>query len=1064
MKLVLATWNVRTLLDRDRSQRPERRTALVARELQRYNIDIAALSETRFADDGQLTENLSGYTFFWKGRPESESRESGVGFAIRNTLLTRLDRLPEGVSDRIMKLRLPLSDNKRHATLISVYAPTMTNPESTKENFYDELRVIIDSTPPDDRLIILGDFNARVGQDYQAWQGALGRHGTGKMNSNGLMLLTMCSVHNLAITNTFFRLAGKHKTTWMHPRSKHWHLIDYVITRQRDIQDFTTTRVLRGADCSTDHRLVRSILNIQIKPRSRHAAALPPKRLNVNLLRNDSTSQALANNLSHALAKRQSSGLDVDAEWSSLRDVLYRTTTDTIGLAKRRHADWFDENDANIMTLLDARDSAHKAALSDPLSASKQASYKSTCATLQRNLRQMKNDWFIKMAEDIQSAADRKDYKTFYDGINQIYGPRKSSTSPMLSADGTSLLADKTAILERWKEHFDSLLKCPSSVSDESILRIPDRLTLHGLDDPPTFDEIQDAIGSMKNNKSPGMDGIPAEVYKHGGPALTDELHKLFSLIWTRESVPQEFKDSNILPIYKRKGGRSSCDNYRGISLLSTAGKILARILLRRLLENVTENTLSELQCGFRPGRGTSDMIFVARQLQEKSREQNQPLYMIFLDLTKAFDTVNREGLWLILQKFGCPDRFIKIIRSFHDGMFGRVMVDGVFSEAFVITNGLKQGCVLAAILFALFYAAMLNEAMSDCDDGISIRFRSGNLFKLSRLRADSKVMEILIQELLYADDCALVASTESALQRITNRFATAALNFGLTISLSKTEVLFQPPPAQPHSDPSINIYGGRIKSVKQFTYLGSTLNAEANIDNEVCNRTNKAASAFGRLHDRVWKPHDIQLGTKVKVYNAVVLSTLLYGCETWTCYSRHVRQMEHFHMKHLRYLMGIRWQDKMSNLRVLELTGSSSIHSWLIRSQMRWTGHIIRMPQSRMPFQLLYGELSEGKRNRGGQRKRFKDTLKANMKKCAIHSERLEQLASDRNDWRLSISSGIAFLENQAITEYQARKDRRAAVLLPAQPSETFKCDICGQPCRSRIGLWSHKSARHRP
>ena len=289
--------------------------------------------------------------------------------------------------------------------------------------------------------------------------------------------------------------------------------------------------------------------------------------------------------------------------------------------------------------------SYYPSALSDPLSASKQASYKSTCATLQRNLRQMKNDWFIKMAEDIQSAADRKDYKTFYDGINQIYGPRKSSTSPMLSADGTSLLADKTAILERWKEHFDSLLNCPSSVSDESILRIPDRPTLHGLDDPPTFDEIQDAIGSMKNNKSPGMDGIPAEVYKHGGPALTDELHKLFQLIWTRESVPQEFKDSNILPIYKRKGGRSSCDNYRGISLLSTAGKILARILLRRLLENVTENTLSESQCGFRPGRGTSDMIFVARQLQEKSREQNQPLYMIFLDLTKAFDTVNREGL-----------------------------------------------------------------------------------------------------------------------------------------------------------------------------------------------------------------------------------------------------------------------------------------------------------------------------------------------------------------------------------------------------------------------------------
>ena len=135
----------------------------------------------------------------------------------------------------------------------------------------------------------------------------------------------------------------------------------------------------------------------------------------------------------------------------------------------------------------------------------------------------------------------------------------------------------------------------------------------------------------------------------------------------------------------------------------------------------------------------------------------------------------------------------------------------------------------------------------------------------------------------------------------------------------------------------------------------------------------------------------------------------------------------------------------------------------WLIRSQMRWTGHIIRMPQSRMPFQLLYGELSEGKRNRWSQRKRSRTTLKANMKKCAIHSERLEQLASDRNDWRSSISSGIAFLENQPSRNIRLeRTDEQPPCCL--HNHRDFKCDICGQPCRSRIGLWSHKTARHRP
>ena len=106
--------------------------------------------------------------------------------------------------------------------------------------------------------------------------------------------------------------------------------------------------------------------------------------------------------------------------------------------------------------------------------------------------------------------------------------------------------------------------------------------------------------------------------------------------------------------MYKRKGNRQACDNHRGISLLSIAGKILARVLLNRLIDHMEQDLLPETQCGFRAGRGTADMIFAARQLQEKCQEQHRDLYMGFVDLTKAFDTVNREGLWKIMEKFGC--------------------------------------------------------------------------------------------------------------------------------------------------------------------------------------------------------------------------------------------------------------------------------------------------------------------------------------------------------------------------------------------------------------------------
>ncbi|XP_072170030.1 craniofacial development protein 2-like [Diadema setosum] len=157
MILLIGAWNVRTLLHRAGTERPERRTALIATELARYRVQIAALSETCLADEGQLSEVHAGYTFFWISRKQDERREAGVGFAIKSNLVNKLAVPPKGINDRLMTVHLPLA-KKRYATLISTYAPTMTSPDDVKEQFYEDL-------PNADKLIILGDFNARVGTD-----------------------------------------------------------------------------------------------------------------------------------------------------------------------------------------------------------------------------------------------------------------------------------------------------------------------------------------------------------------------------------------------------------------------------------------------------------------------------------------------------------------------------------------------------------------------------------------------------------------------------------------------------------------------------------------------------------------------------------------------------------------------------------------------------------------------------------------------------------------------------------------------------------------------------------
>ena len=313
-----------------------------------------------------------------------------------------------------------------------------------------------------------------------------------------------------------------------------------------------------------------------------------------------------------------------------------------------------------------------------------------------------------------------------------------------------------------------------------------------------SLEEITKAIQQLKCGKAAGVDGIPREIWIHGGPSLHSKLHELLTRCWEQGKLPQDLRDAIIITLYKNKGEKSDCSNYRGITLLSNAGKILARLLLNRLILTIANEHLPESQCGFRVNRSATDMVFVLRQLQEKCREQNKGLYITFVDLTKAFDTVSRKGLWQILQKLGCPPKFLSMIVQLHEEQKGQVRLNGDFSEPFSISNGIKQGCVLAPTLFSIFFSMMLQQAFKDLDDedGVYIRYRTdGCLFNLRRLKAHTKTLEQLIQELLFADDAALIAHTEAALQRLTFCFAEAAQLFGLEISLKRTEVLHQPAP-----------------------------------------------------------------------------------------------------------------------------------------------------------------------------------------------------------------------------------------------------------------------------
>lgn len=247
------------------------------------------------------------------------------------------------------------------------------------------------------------------------------------------------------------------------------------------------------------------------------------------------------------------------------------------------------------------------------------------------------------------------------------------------------------------------------------------------------------------------------------------------------------------------------------------------------------------------------------------------------------------------------------------------------------------------------------------------------------------------------------------------------------------------------------------LKTVDSFKYLGSVISSDGSLDGEIAARISKGSQALGRLRNRVLNHHNVTLSTKLKVYNAVVLPSLLYGCETWTIYQRHLKQLEKFHQRALRSILGIKWQDRVTNVEVLERASSPSIEAILLKSRLRWAGHVIRMDDERIPKQLLFGELAQGYRNRGRPCKRFKDTLKDSLKWCGLKPAEMVHAAQDRQKWRALTKKASASLEEERRLQAQAARERRHRAASTPATTADFQCPICSRLCKSRLGLQSH-------
>nr|VZI52390.1 unnamed protein product [Spirometra erinaceieuropaei] len=372
----------------------------------------------------------------------------------------------------------------------------------------------------------------RTSTDHAAGRGVLGPHAFNGPDDNDLFLLRTCAEHRPFLTNTYFRLPMREKAIYMRPRSRHLHLLDYVLVRRREQRDVLVTKAITGAEEWTDHRLVISETRIRLKPHRRPQGKRPPGKLSIALLPLPAHHLHFSNELAQRLADlpvtAASAGenASVDNRWCQLRDMVQSTSLTVLDRSGRQHQDWFDDYDDAIYNLLAEKNRLHKAYVNRPTDDNKAAFYFSCCLMFDSGCARCRRPGRLARPRRFKDTRIVKNGKK--SPQSEPFSSPIKATTPILSADETILLTEKTHILRRRAEHFRGFLNHRSNISEAAIPPLPEVESNADLDLPPSLRETIKAVQQLSNGNASGSDVIPAEIYKHGGPQVMDHLTALF--------------------------------------------------------------------------------------------------------------------------------------------------------------------------------------------------------------------------------------------------------------------------------------------------------------------------------------------------------------------------------------------------------------------------------------------------------------------------------------------------------------------------------------------------------
>jgi len=909
------------------------------------------VSEMRWTGAGESTEE--GYKIIYSG---GEHHERGVGVI--------LDKYHQAtvkgywaISDRVILVKLEAKPF--NLNIVQVYTPTSDSTEEEIDDFYEHIESALQQCKSQENTIILGDFNAKVGEGRQ--ENVVGPHGLGTRNERGDRLVEWAKRNDFVIANTWFKLPNRRRWTWRSPGNNIRNQIDYILIKERYRNALKACKAYPGADCGSDHNPVIAKMELKLRKLKK---SQQNKKLDLQLLKTDVDMKRKytieVKNQFEILSEETDSEEDANKEWNIWKESLTAAAEKVVpAVKKKKNKQWMTEE------ILDKMEERRK-------NKGNHTRYNELDKEIKRKCDQAKEDWLNKQCDELEQH-HQSDMKTFHRKIKELSGKNKGIAGGCIKSKEGNIIMEEEKIRERWTEYIKELY---DANRDENM-----QLD-HNNEGPKIMEEeVRHALKKTKDGKAAGGDGIAAEMIKALEDFGVERTTRLLNKIYDTGEIPEDMKQSIFIALPK-KPGATECTQHRTISLMSHMTKLLLRIIMLRIRSKVHPE-IAEEQCGFMKDKGTRNAIYILRTLTERSIEVQKDLYLCFIDYTKAFDTIKHENIMKYLKELNIDGKDLRIIKNMYWEQSANIRIKNELGEAIKIKRGVRQGCVLSPDLFSLYSEYIMRSIQGM--PGIRVGGRN-------------------INNLRYADDTVLIATTEKDLQDILNIIESESNKVGLGINIKKTETMVitkkkEIPPC------NITLNGQRLKQVNSFKYLGALITSDGRSIKEVKSRIAQAKKAFSDLK-KILTNQRLTFKTRLRVLNTYILPVLKYGSEAWTINNATSNIIDAAEMWFLRRMQKISYVDRVTNEEVLRRADVHRALGQNIRKgQATFFGHVMR--KEALENIVTAGKI-EGKRGRGRPREKLTDSL---SRWLAVSHVTLFAITKDREMYRVMVTNAYGMV-----------------------------------------------------